>query len=121
MSVFDNVKCFYPLPTKRDLKDKTFQTKNTVLQATFSSYEIREDGTLWCEKFEIIKNPQATDNSKLSERYMRINHRWIFMSHFIGEIRFYTTYDSDKRYIEFSSYFVNGKLRELHLIKDEEL
>jgi len=40
---------------------------------------------------------------------------------FIGEIRFYTVYNSSKYYIEFSSYFVNGILKELHLIKNEEL
>jgi hypothetical protein len=43
------------------------------------------------------------------------------MKDFIGEIRFYTTYDLDKNFIEFSSYFVNGILKELHLIKDEEI
>ncbi|HQF36479.1 MAG TPA: hypothetical protein PLL26_02450 [Candidatus Dojkabacteria bacterium] len=120
MGVFDNLRCLYPLPTERDLKKEIFQTKTTPYQS-LALYEIREDGTLWCENFEIIKNPDHTDGTKLSERYLRINNKWEFVDDFIGEIRFYTVCNSDNHFIQFSSYFVNGKLKELHLIEDKEM
>lgn len=120
--MFDNIKCKYPLPTDKDLTDEMFQTKDTPAQFT-DLYEIREDGTLWHEDYNIEdrSDPNAEGFKKFFGSMTRVNEGWEFVSDFIGEIRFYTPIEHGTKWIEFSSYFVDGKLKELHLIKEKEL
>jgi hypothetical protein len=122
MGMFDNVKCRYSLPIDTDLSKELFQTKSTPVQ-WMDLYEIREDGTLWHENYdtEDRSDPNETGFKRFVGCCTRINKRWEFMKDFIGEIQFYTIYNSGKYYIEFSSYFVNGILKELHLITNKEL
>ena len=122
MGMFDNIKCSYKLPIEKDFSKEVFQTKNTPAQ-WLDHYEIREDGTLWHENYdtEDRSDPNKEGLARLFGSMTKINKRWEFVKDFIGEIRFYTVYNSSKYYIEFSSYFVNGILKELHLIKNEEL
>jgi len=122
MGMFDNIKCLHKLPIEKDFSKEIFQTKNTPAQ-WLDHYEIRENGTLWHENYDIEdrSNPNETGLKRFVGSMTKINKRWEFMKDFIGEIRFYTTYDSNRYCIEFSSYFVNGMLKELHLIRDEEL
>lgn len=122
MGMFDNIKCSYKLPIEKDFSKEVFQTKNTPAQ-WLDHYEIREDGTLWHENYdtEDQSDPNEIGFKRFSGCCTKVNKRWEFVKDFIGEIRFYTTYNSDKCCIEFSSYFANGILKELHLIRDEEL
>ena len=122
MGMFDNLKCKYKLPTDKDLSNEVFQTKDTPAQS-IDLYEIREDGTLWHEIYETENrsDPNAEGFKKFIGCMTRVNEHWAPVFDFIGEIRFYTTLDNNKSWIEFSSYFVDGKLRELHLIREEDL
>ena len=48
--MFDDINCSYPLPGK--VRPRSFQTKDTPAQY-LDLYEIREDGTLWHEDYDI--------------------------------------------------------------------
>ena len=122
MGMFDNLICKYKLPTDRDLSNEVFQTKNTPAQWT-DLYEIREDGTLWHEIYETEdhSDPSKQGFARFFGCMTRVNKHWAPVSDFIGEIKFYTTLDNNKAWIEFSSYFVDGKLKELHSLGEKEL
>lgn len=119
MGMFDNLMCKYPLPTDIDLKNEMFQTKDTPAQF-LDTYEIREDGTLWHENHDIEdhSDPNAKGIIKFIGNMTRVNYRWEPVKNFLGEIRFYTDYN--KNWIEFSSYFVDGQLNQIHLVKEKE-
>ncbi|MBX7229846.1 MAG: hypothetical protein K1X48_09600 [Burkholderiaceae bacterium] len=93
MGMFDYVKCHYPLPVK-GAEDLIYQTKDTPSQ-WLDMYEIRADGTLWHE-----------DRSAQKKRPGPV--KWT------GEIVFY----ADK--LEFSAYFVAGKLLHLERLDSNE-
>jgi hypothetical protein len=118
MGMFDNIKCLYPLPIE-GLGEEVFQTKSTPVQF-MDMYEIREDGTLWHEKYDIEDKSDPT--KKGFARYYgcmtRVNNRWEQITDFTGEIKFYA-YIDDTRFVTFSSYFVKGILNQLHLTEDE--
>jgi hypothetical protein len=122
MGMFDNLKCSYPLPTNIDLKEETFQTKHTPAQWS-DLYEIREDGTLWHELYDIEDHSDPTKEgfARFFGCMTKVNKRWLPVTDFIGEIRFYTTLDNDTKLIEFSAYFVDGKMKELHSLGEKEL
>ena len=97
-------------------KDNVYQTRNTPAQL-LDNYEIRTVGTLWHEDYdiEVIEN----DDTLLKVHLNQINKRWVFCSDFTGEIRFYRNLDKD--YViweEYSAYFYNGYLREIHLLEN---
>lgn len=102
MGMFDNLRCLYPLPVK-GANERQYQTKDTPCQY-LNDYEITKDGVLRHREFD----PEQG-----------IVDGWIGNPDFIGEIRFYN-YDKDGKWIEFSSYFVNGLLKELHLVSNEQ-
>ena len=117
MGMFDNLKCHYPLPINKDLKNQSFQTKDTPVQL-LDHYEIREDGTLWHENYDIkdMSDHQNTEGfAKAFGCFTKINKHWEFVNNFIGEIRFYTMLEEGL--VEFSAYFVKGKLNQIHLIE----
>lgn len=116
MGMFDNLVCKYPLPVE-GTNGLLYQTKDTPSQM-ISNYEIREDGTLWEEDYDIVDNsdPTAEGIARIFGMMTRVNERWVPVTGFIGEIRFYN-YTHEKT-IEFSAYFVDSKLKELHLIKE---
>lgn len=119
MGMYDNVKCLYPLSIE-GLEDEIFQSKSTPMQF-IDLYEIREDGTLWHENYDVEDKSDPTKEG--IERFYgcmtKTNRRWEQLVDFTGEIKFYTYIENDKRFIAFSSYFVKGKLNQLHLIQDE--
>ena len=119
MGMFDDIRCKYPLPIDNDLKDEIFQTKDTPAQ-WLDVYEIREDGTLWHEDYDIEDHSDKTAEGmkKFIGCMTKVNKRWEPVKDFLGEIRFYT--GDDKYWIEFSSYFVEGKLNQVHLVKEKE-
>lgn len=114
------------------MADLQFQTKDTDEQY-MDSYEIREDGTLWVEIYETEDKSPATKfksehpGKQLPEElggilglcgYLsRVNKRSVQVM-FTGEISFYTCLGNhDSGWVEFSSYFLNGKLQQVNLVE----
>lgn len=138
MGMFDDIKCLYPLPVE-GANAHPYQTKSTPAQF-MDKYEIREDGSLWHENYEIEDHSEAgkwkrenpgkefaADMSGLKSLVgcmTRVNCRWEHEKDFTGEIRFYHCYGNKPRdysgWIEWSAYFLNGKLREINLIEDRK-
>lgn len=127
MGLFDDLRCKYPLPVE-GANELEFQTKDTPSQY-MDCYEIREDGTLWHEEYDIEDRSQAglwrkdhpgEEPPENLERFIgcmaRANKHWVFLEKFIGEIRFYTTLGK-AGWLEFSAYFVQGEVNQLHLIE----
>lgn len=145
MGMYDHIKCDYLLPVE-GANSLVYQTKDTPRQF-LDNYRIREDGTLWQEDYDTKDNselgkweaehPNETPPPGIALDALRgcmtkVNTRWSRIE-FTGEIRFYTTYQidpsgklvdsstSDCRWLEWSSYFVRGELKELHLIKNQPI
>ena len=118
--MYDNILCKYPIDVEDiDIKisDLTFQSKDTEAQF-LDNYEIREDGTLWHETYDIEdrSDPNAEGIMKLLGCMTRINQRWEQVNT-TGEIVFYTsTGENRDQWLEFSAYFVDGKLNQIHQI-----
>jgi len=144
MGMFDDIKCKYQLPIS-GANDLDYQTKDTEHQ-WLDQYEIREDGTLWHEDYDIEDHSERAkwiasnpDNEVPKELdgmmsmmgcMARVNKRWEQVN-ITGEIRFYTLYDvkegkmvnahnSQHGWIEWSAYFVNGKLKEMNLLENRK-
>lgn len=117
MGLFDYIHCKYPLPVEFPV-DRSFQTKDTPAQY-MEEYEIREDGTLWHEEYEIEdrSNPNADNElDKFCGCMTRVNQQWEFCNKFTGDIRFYeSTGDDHSGWVEFTSLFLHGKLIHLEL------
>ena len=127
--MFDYIRCKYPLPVE-GANDLEYQTKDTPSQF-LDKYEIREDGTLWHEDYDIKDESKAgkwkkenpnqplPDHLKGIESFMgtlsRVNQRWNPAYDFTGEIRFYSNLPNrDNEWIEWSGYFEKGKLVRLN-------
>ncbi len=110
MGMFDDLRCHYPLP-REGANDLAYQTKDTPAQ-WLDLYEIRADGSLWHEAYDIEdrSDPNATGLLALRGSMTRVNKRWEPVR-LTGEVRFYT--DARGSWVEFSAYFVDGQLREL--------
>lgn len=109
MGLFDYLRCNYPLPVEgAELLE--YQTKDTPAQ-WMDQYEIRADGTLWHENYdtEDRSDPNAEGFDRLFGCMTRVNKRWepVLLT---GEIVFYA------EDIEFSAYFVGGKLMRLEML-----
>ena len=148
MGMFDDIICRYALPIE-GLKIPSgfvYQTKDTPAQF-LDAYEIRKDGTLWHEDYDIEDLSKAAawkkgnPGKKLPKQLQgiygmvgcmsRINKRWVKLNIFTGEIRFYSPYSIDASgratndidfnnqsgWIEFSAYFYNGLLKEIGLVE----
>lgn len=140
MGMFDCIRWERPLPgiAEDDPAQKfLFQTKDTPVQF-MDNYLVREDGTLWHQAYDTEDQSEATKwkaanpGKELPPEMdglaafcgcmTRINHRWE-ESAFTGEIRFYAFRDETATparggWIEFSSYFVDGRVNQIHLIQD---
>lgn len=130
MGMFDDLTCKYPLPVE-GANELDFQTKD--MDCLLTKYELREDGTLWVETYDTEDQspatkwerehpgepapPEASGLLGLCGCMSRVNKRWERVTDITGEIRFYTN-DWPQGWIEFSSYFVSGQLKELNLIKN---
>ena len=123
MGMFDEIRCLYPLPLE-GANARTYQTKDTPAQFT-DLYEIREDGTLWHEAYDIEdqSDPNATGIERIFGMCARVNERWEPVD-FTGEIRFYDFQQDDlgpsgpSGWIEWSAYFTHGKLVAVNLIEN---
>lgn len=110
MGMFDNITCKYPLPVE-GFADRVFQTQDTPRQF-LDTYEIREDGTLWHEEYDL----DFTNAGNIS----RINKQMVPES-FTGEIRFYdfmTGNYTDDGWIEFAANFIDGKLTNIRVVEN---
>ena len=111
MGMFDDITCDYK--TDPPTKGIAFQTKDTPAQY-LDKYNIREDGTLWHEEYDIEDRSDQTAKDLLKMRglFSKINKRWkqLFLT---GEIYFYDTE------LAYSAYFVKGELKEIHFIEEE--
>lgn len=134
MGLFDEITCKFPLSVDK-ANGLTYQTKDTPAQFC-DSYEIREDGTLWHQAYDIEDQSDLTkwikenpgkepgdifkDPAKsLFGCMARINQRWEREVNFTGEIRFYTLISEEScadRWIEWSAYFNEGKTDNIKLI-----
>lgn len=116
MGMFDRIKCRHNLSHVEGLDDADvaaleYQTKDTPSQF-LDQYEIREDGTLWVETYDIEdrSDPNAVGLMRICGAMTRVNKQWKPVSDFIGEIRFYTSLgEHHSGWLEFSAYFVRGK------------
>jgi len=131
MGMFDEIKCKMPLPIEIDVdhRDHWFQTKS--LECSMDYYEVREDGSLWREKYETEdrSDPNAEGLLALAGCMTRVNKQWIPCLCFTGEIAFYTRASTigaedigqpHSGWIEFSTYFVGGQLKQFELLRFEE-
>ena len=114
--MFDEVQCKLPLPIDFDLgvdhRDYWFQTKS--LESMLEYFVIDENRIL---------------SKRNSERVETVSGEVSYIHHFermdyTGEICFYTNLSSmfsktakPQGWIEFSTYFVRGELKEFHLIE----
>lgn len=139
MGMFDDITCKYPLPVA-GANELSFQTKDTPAQM-LDKYEIREDGTLWHEDYDVEDHTAAADwvranpgktkedaPAEMQEGFnsiaglmTRVNKRWEPMD-FTGEISFYDCLgEKCEGWIEFSAYFEHGKIVRLNLIELRKL
>jgi len=109
MGVFDNIRCEYPLPDGRPVPFDA-QTKDTPAQ-WLNNYKIDQDGFLWHEDHDIEdqSDPNATGLERIVGMCTPVNQRWV-KEKLTGEISFYDD-------AEYSAYFVDGFLKEIHLIE----
>lgn len=129
--MFDYLRCEYPLPVEGKLPDGEanklqFQTKN--LHRTMDEYTITQDGELVGQVYDIVdrSDPSLGGLAGLAGCMTRENIRPLPMPDYTGEIRFYTDYGPRNKngwgggWIEFSSYFRDGKLVSISLIELRE-
>jgi hypothetical protein len=109
MGMFDYIRCQYPLPIE-GANDIIYQTKDMTEWPGLNVYEIRKDGTIWREDYDIVNKGKKYGSSvdQFCGCMARTNHRWNKIN-FTGEIRFYNCLDPDG-WMEWSVYFVKGQL-----------
>lgn len=81
MGVYDDVKCYYPMPWS-EVQGDTWQSKDTDEQYC-GEYEIRADGTLWHHAYDGRWEEDAA--APLGMWFNRDNPRWEQVMH-NGEI-----------------------------------
>lgn len=116
MGMFDDLRCHYPLP-REGANALAYQTKDTPAQ-WMDLYEIRADGSLWHETYDIEdrSDPNATGLLALAGAMTRVNKRWE-PERLTGEIRFYDYANGE--WTVFSAYFIDGQIREIVDISGE--
>ena len=116
MGMFDEIQCKLPLPIDFDLgvdhRDYWFQTKS--LERRLEYFVIDENRILSKRNSERIET--ASGEVSYAHHLERVDYT--------GELRFYTNLSSlfsetaqPQGWIEFSTYFVRGELKEFHLIE----
>lgn len=115
MGMFDYLRCHYPL-TVEGANERVYQTKD--LECDVDQYEIREDGSLWHQNYDT--RVEETPEAPLGIWIHRDNERWEQVK-LTGEVRFYDSLRKTQPcgWIEWSAYFVDGALKELHLVAHE--
>ena len=103
-------------------KGKKYQTKSLYRMGEL--YEIRNDGTLWREvvTYEDRSDPNAKGLLKFAGIATKVHTGWEQLKR-TGEVRFYwyewsTEEQRTLNKEDYSAYFVNGALKELHEIEE---
>jgi hypothetical protein len=125
MGMFDYVNCKYPLPFS-GVEGKLFQTKD--LGSILDTYEIREDGSLWGEVYDIVdrSEPSATGLARLSGALSRENIVPKQMTEFTGDVFFYTDYGKTDAngwgpgWVEFRASFEAGHVKSIVLVENRQ-
>jgi hypothetical protein len=121
VGVFDYVNCKYPLPVP-GTQDLEYQTKDTPEQY-LESYEIREDGTLWC--LDKVREWRVDPTALLGGYLDTISEAWRQLADFTGELRLIASYGPPAssgagiNWITYSAYFVRGQLKHLETVSSE--
>ena len=131
MGMFDNIRCLAAIPVELDVdhKEHWFQTKS--LGCDLDYYEIREDGSLWQEDYDIEdrSDPSKVGLAAFVGSQTRVNKRMIPRDKFTGEIVLYTQASSigekdvgqkHSGWLEFSAYFVGGQMKHFELLQYAE-
>ena len=127
MGMFDYVRCHYPLPIE-GANGLLYQSKD--LDCQMDLFEIREDGTLWRESYDVEdhSDPNAEGIMRLCGMLSRVNQRWERVEDFTGEVSFYdfavpnvpgTNGGWGTGWIEWSAYFLKGQLQQLNLVSHD--
>lgn len=120
MGMFDEITCKMELPIE-GLQGRVFQTKDTPMQS-LDRYEIREDGTLWHQDYDIEdkSDPNATGLARLAGCMSAVNKRWAHAL-ITREINFYGFKDDDNciGWIEFKAVVFDGKVQRIELIENK--
>jgi hypothetical protein len=109
MGMFDDVRCLYKMPFG-DLSGEEFQTKDTNAQH-LDNYEIRADGTLWHEEYDI--RIEQSDDAPLGIWEHRDNPRWVHESEVTGSIEIY------REQYRIVFWFRNGVVKEAVFYRDD--
>ena len=120
MGMFDELTCKYELPIE-GATDLQFQTKDTSAQM-LDQYEIRGDGTLWHEEYDIEdrSNPDAIGVMRMAGAWTKVNKRWVPEA-ITDTIYFYTFKNNDNTgWIEFCAEIVNGHVLSIKIIENRD-
>ena len=145
MGMYDYIACRYPLPTTAPefVKSDDHQYQSKSLDCRMDVYEIRDDGTLWLEEYDVedqserakwraehpgkdLPKELADDSlSGLIGCMSRVNERWV-QEHFDGVIEFYdgntcvgaygqsfTPNGEDREWVSYEATFLNGTLQQI--------
>lgn len=119
MGMYDELRCLFPLPV-HGANQLEYQTKDTPTQC-LDLYEIREDGSLWMEDYDVEdhSDPDATGFLRMCGCMTRVNKRWVAVERFTGEIVFYSFLNdgAQKGWLEWSAYFENSNLIRINLLE----
>ena len=130
MGMFDYVDVQYPVPMPKDPKGYNgsgavgYQTKD--LENCLSTYQIREDGTLWLKK---VKSTYVPGNEYGDSVFARIGHmkpissKWVRVEHMPKTVVAYDYLESSQGsfdyFIEYEFTFAKGKVKKVKLTKFE--
>jgi len=127
MGMYDNLVCKYPLDSPEH-NECMFQTKD--LDNMLEFYLITQDGLLkkFKSKTKTVDTGEDIDtrHEESYEQYSNLNEDLYLHVNFTGEIRFYDFEDEEigkdgfsetNGWIEYSAYFINGKLQSVTRIK----
>lgn len=121
MGMFDEIRCKYPLPLP-EFQDTLFQTKDTDSQY-MDLYEIREDGSLWKQEYDVEDHSNKAAPEGSIERFIgcmtRVNKHWK-RDEFTGAIDFYDFLHATNGWIQFQGLFKKGQLvGEIELVRHD--
>lgn len=107
MGLFDYVRCHAPLPVV-GADALEFQTKDTDWPY-LERYEIRADGSLWRERYDIEdrSDPNAEGLLAMAGCMTRVNVRWE-PEPLTGSLEFYA--DHNGRWLSFDALFKDGRM-----------
>jgi hypothetical protein len=115
MGMFDNIACKMPLPGLPLTWVPNFQTKS--LGCEMDNYEIREDGTLWKENFDIEDRSDSTKEGikRFAGMMTRVNKRMVFWP-YNGEICFYDCGKNGEWY-KYNAILIDGKCLRIDVVE----